>query len=303
MTDDSIFNALRMALDADPKNGTLWIHYASLLAGVERIDEAVAALRTAGELDEFRNRVSKALIPLLRKSGQLSEALIRAESLLSKEEDVEVRQELELIRAARGEEPDTRGAENEPQLAAVNVTGESSDPDEWASQFDWGDLRVTLDDVAGLEEVKRQLKLRIIAPFKQPEIYQAFGRDAGGGILLYGPPGCGKTYVARATAGDLKARFVSVSIHEIVDKYWGESEKLVHSLFEDARRNSPTVLFFDEFDALGSTRGRGESSFWKTLVDQLLQEMDGVDGAESRRASIRRHEHALERRFGVQAAR
>ncbi|MBK9385929.1 MAG: ATP-binding protein [Planctomycetes bacterium] len=152
------------------------------------------------------------------------------------------------------------------------------DDAEWAAQFDWGDLRVTFKDVAGLDDVKRQVNLRIIAPFKQPEVYQAFGRKGGGGILLYGPPGCGKTYLARAVAGELGARFVSVSIHDVLDKYWGESQRLIHALFEQARRNAPTVLFFDEFDALGSTRGREEQQYWKTLVDQLLQEMDGVGG-------------------------
>ena len=134
----------------------------------------------------------------------------------------------------------------------------------------------TFADVVGLDEVKQQINLRIIAQFRKQHIFQAFARKGGGGILLYGPPGCGKTFVARATAGEVGARFMNVGIHEMVDKYWGESEKIMHALFEEARRRAPTVVFFDEFDALGSSRGRGESQFWKTLVDQLLQEMDGV---------------------------
>ena len=164
-----------------------------------------------------------------------------------------------------------------PREALAPVAGDD-DTDDWASEFDWGDLHVTFDDVAGLDDVKRQIRLRIIAPFQNEAIYQAYQREAGGGLLLYGPPGCGKTYIARATAGELGARFVSVSIHEVIDKYWGESEKLIHALFDDARRKGPTVLFFDEFDALGSSRGRGESQFWKAMVNQLLQEMDGVQG-------------------------
>lgn len=165
---------------------------------------------------------------------------------------------------------------DEDRLIEVGGSHEEEDLEAWASQFDWGDLKVSFDDVAGLDDVKRQIRLRIIAPLENQSVYQAFQRKAGGGILLYGPPGCGKTFIARATAGECNARFVSVSIHEMVDKYWGESEKLVHALFDEARRRAPTVLFFDEFDALGSSRGSSGSQFWRTMVDQLLQEMDGM---------------------------
>ena len=332
MSSGAVITALRQALDADPRNGTLWLHLAELQQAGGHVDDALVSLRAALELPDVRGAAGRRLVRLLRRAGQLAEALLRAESLLEQRDDPELRHELAQVLAARGddegaaeqrarvaalrpdlldqpdEEPlfvagtelaggasppsgsaptdeptaaDTGADTSDGQPAAAAVSGDDGDLTDWASQFDWGDLRVTFDDVAGLEEVKSQIRLRIIAPFQQPEIYQAFGRSGGGGLMLYGPPGCGKTYVARATAGELGARFVSVSIHEVVDKYWGDSEKLVHALFEDARRSSPTVLFFDEFDALGSSRGRGESQFWKTLVDQLLQEMDGV-GARNR---------------------
>ncbi|MEM7165765.1 MAG: AAA family ATPase [Planctomycetota bacterium] len=173
--------------------------------------------------------------------------------------------------AAEDEEPP-----HDPQLNLIEVGGSDEDDDDWASQFDWGDLHVTFADVAGLEDVKRQIRLRIIAPMENQDVYRAFNRKAGGGILLYGPPGCGKTHLARATAGECGANFVAIGIHDIVDKYWGESEKMIHALFDEARRKAPTILFFDEFDALGSPRGNAGSQFWKTMVDQLLQEMDGM---------------------------
>lgn len=294
MTDDPLISAIAQALERDPRNGTLWVHYASLLGAAGRAGDALAALRTAAEIPAVRAEALRKLVPMLREAGQLSEALIRAEAHLEQHEDVELRAELERIHAARGSEPATREPARKPvherprderaeraaeQAPALReVAPERVSADDWASQFDWSDLVVTFQDVAGLDEVKRQIRLRIIAPFQNPGIYDAFARKGGGGLLLYGPPGCGKTFIARATAGELGARFVSVSIHEVLDKYWGESEKLVHALFEHARRNRPTVLFFDEFDALGSTRGRSESQFWKTVVDQLLQEMDGVRG-------------------------
>lgn len=296
MTDPTLLAALAQALKNDPRNGALWLHYADMLVAASKRDEALAALRTAVEIAAVREAALRKLVPLLRESGQLSEALIRAEGWLEAHDDAVMRAELEKIHAARGSTADDvvatpptirarapRGEErNEDEengeLAVLSNTPAPQDETEWASQFDWGDLRITLADVAGLEDVKRQIRLRILAPFKNPSVYEAFGRSGGGGLLLYGPPGCGKTYVARAAAGELGARFVSVSIHDVLDKYFGESEKLVHGVFEHARRNKPTVVFFDEFDALGGPRGRGEQQFWKTLVDQLLQEMDGVGG-------------------------
>jgi len=178
-----------------------------------------------------------------------------------------------------GQEEESRAEGDDDRPAMAEVSPESSRIDEeWAAQFDSAGPRVTFADVAGLEDVKKQIRLRIIAPFKNPEVYKAFKRQGGGGLLLYGPPGCGKTYVARACAGEVGARFTTVSLHEVIDRFWGESEKMMHALFDHARRMSPTVLFFDEFDALGSSRGKSDSQFFRTLVNQLLQEMDGLEG-------------------------
>lgn len=268
-----VLEALRRALEADPRNGPLWLHYAELLEQAGRTEDALLALRSAAMLPDSGRAAERRMIPLLRSLGQLAEALIRAEKLLEAGEDPSLREELARIQAARGApEPET-GPGGTPQAAAI--AGDPPAPEDWAAQFDWGDLHVTLADVVGMEEVKRQIDLRVLAPYRKPDVYKAFGREGGGGLLLYGPPGCGKTFVARATAGELGARFLAVAIHDVLDKYWGESEKAVHALFEQARRNSPAVLFFDEFDALGASRARGESQFYKTLVDQLLQEMDG----------------------------
>jgi AAA+ superfamily predicted ATPase len=296
---DPVLDALAKALENDPDNGPLWQHYGQMLAAAGRARDAAKALTRALDCGAAERSVLPALLPLLRASGQAAEAVIRAESWLERHEDPAIRLELarallargahaqaraqyDLARAAdarlRDRELDAIPAAAAPAAATVAPADSGSDA-EWAAQFDWGDLRVRFDDVVGLDDVKRQIRLRIIAPFEKPEVYRAFGRKAGGGILLYGPPGCGKTFLARATAGELGARFVSVGIHELVDKYWGESEKLVHALFDGARRRAPTVLFFDEFDALGAHRARGESQFWKTLVNQMLQEMDGVSGS------------------------
>jgi SpoVK/Ycf46/Vps4 family AAA+-type ATPase len=212
----------------------------------------------------------------LHSSAESPDEKSSSPALPAQDADYDLEALREQSRKDRIETGDSPDKSHEPVLAEVTPGGTGLE--DLAASLDWGDFHVSFNDVAGLEAVKNQIRLRIIAPFKNPEIYQAFRRSGGGGILMYGPPGCGKTFIARATAGECGAHFMSIGIHEIIDKYWGESEKMMHALFEEARHRAPTVLFFDEFDALGSNRGRTESQFWKTLVDQLLQEMDGVNG-------------------------
>ena len=135
--------------------------------------------------------------------------------------------------------------------------------------------RVTFADVGGLDDIKKQIHRRIILPFQKPSLFQRFRRKAGGGILLYGPPGCGKTLIARATAGECGAHFYNVAVSDILDMYIGESERKLHELFEQARRSAPAVLFFDEVEALGGKRQYSREATSSKLVSQFLSELDG----------------------------
>ncbi|PAF34701.1 AAA family ATPase [Terribacillus saccharophilus] len=132
----------------------------------------------------------------------------------------------------------------------------------------------TFDDVGGLESVKKKIRTDFIMPIQNPEIFEAFGKKAGGSLLFYGPPGCGKTFLARTVAGEINASFIHLDIQAILSKWMGESEQNLHELFEDARRQTPCVLFIDELDALGGNRQK-VSHHSRTLVNQLLVEMDG----------------------------
>ncbi len=139
--------------------------------------------------------------------------------------------------------------------------------------------RITLDDVAGMDEAKKEFRLRIVAPFTHPELHAVYGRVSGGGVLLYGPPGCGKTLLARAAAGEVGAEFISVGIEEVLDMWIGASERNLHDRFEEARRRTPCVLFFDEVDALGPRRGDIQVSSGRSMVNQFLAELDGVSSS------------------------
>jgi AAA+ superfamily predicted ATPase len=145
-----------------------------------------------------------------------------------------------------------------------------------AGEFEPGAVR--LSDVGGLEAVKRRLEVAFLGPMRNPELARLYGKSLAGGLLLYGPPGCGKTFIARAVAGELGARFYAVSLADILDHYLGDTERNVKAIFDTARRNAPCVLFLDEVDAIGHRRSRIGSGWsgMRGAVNQLLHEMDSV---------------------------
>jgi SpoVK/Ycf46/Vps4 family AAA+-type ATPase len=142
--------------------------------------------------------------------------------------------------------------------------------------YDVEDARLTLDDVGGMAEVKKRLNAAFLMPLRNQELRTAYRKSLRGGLLLYGPPGCGKTFVARALAGEIGARFMAVSIAEILDMFIGNSEKNVHELFEIARASAPCVLFLDEVDAIGHKRSKLSADGMRSAVNQLLLELDGM---------------------------
>jgi len=162
--------------------------------------------------------------------------------------------------------------------------------------------RITFNDVGGMDEVKEEIRMKIVHPFAQPELFAAYGKAPGGGILLYGPPGCGKTMIAKAVANSLARKiserrgeqirgyFLNIKGPELLNKYVGETERKIREIFQKAKEKAaddvPVVVFFDEMDALFRTRGSGISSDVETtIVPQLLTELDGVEGSETSSSS------------------
>ena len=131
-------------------------------------------------------------------------------------------------------------------------------------------------DVGGMEDVKREIDLKIIKPLENAELFASYGKKAGGGILLYGPPGCGKTFIAKATAGEINANFINIGLEDVLDMWYGNSEKNLNKFFTLARQNKPCVIFIDEVDALGAKRSDARQSGGKNVIHQFLSEMDGI---------------------------
>ncbi|MFB6102513.1 MAG: CDC48 family AAA ATPase [Haloplanus sp.] len=141
---------------------------------------------------------------------------------------------------------------------------------------------VTWNDVGGLDDTKERLRETIQWPLDYPEVFETMDMDSAKGVLMYGPPGTGKTLLAKAVANEAESNFISVKGPELLDKYVGESEKGVREIFSKARENAPTVIFFDEIDAIATERGRntGDSGVSERVVSQLLTELDGLETLE-----------------------
>src|SRR5947207_3294676 len=205
---------------------------------LEALESAVAA---APDNDSLRFY----LCDLLIAAGKPSRALQLCAELLNRKPD-----HAEAIAKVAQASIALRPAEAKESLAeVVHLKAVSRDDDIEATTSD-----VKLADVAGMDEVKRRLNLAFLAPMRNPEVRRMYGKSLRGGLLLYGPPGCGKTFIARAAAGELGARFVSIGLADVLEMWFGQSERNLHEIFETARRNRPCVLFFDEIDALGRKR-------------------------------------------------
>ncbi len=132
-------------------------------------------------------------------------------------------------------------------------------------------------DLVDMEKQKDELSKYLIYPLKYSDNLSSYGVKVGGGILLYGPPGCGKTFVVMATAGEADVRFIDVKIPDVVDALVGNTEKNIHNLFEYARENSPSIIFFDELDALGVSRNETSNAPWmRQAVNTMLSEMNNL---------------------------
>jgi SpoVK/Ycf46/Vps4 family AAA+-type ATPase len=247
---------------------------------------------------------------LLLRAGQPVEALTEAATVMRADPaNAAAQQLLAAATAALGSEP-----ADPAESAATPVTGSpeaqpmTTDgmPEGLNNPFDWSEAEkafegvvppmfvdgeaadaplglddveqagVRLADVAGMQQVKERLESAFLMPMRNPELRRLYGKSLRGGLLLYGPPGCGKTFIARAVAGELGARFYPVSLVDVLDMYIGESERKLRAIFDTARRNSPCVLFLDEVDAIGHKRTDLRGSGLRSVVQALLSELDGV---------------------------
>ncbi|WP_329120703.1 AAA family ATPase [Streptomyces sp. NBC_01353] len=315
MPDESpLIRSLRAAVAAAPEDVPLRLHFAELLLAEGRGDEAVTEAAVALQHEPGDEAARALMVRAMGLPAVAPEAPAPAAPAAPVAPEAPAPEALAAPEAPAPEAPAAPEAPGTPRPtafdwnAAEQEVGDLVGPrfvENGSSSGTGGDLEqpltadgsgdpgdasawdidapgsVRLADVGGMQEVKDRLEAAFLAPMRNPELRKLYGKSLRGGLLLYGPPGCGKTFIARAVAGELGASFMSISLADILDMYIGTSEKNVHDVFETARAQAPCVVFLDELDALGAKRSRTFHSGLRNVVNQLLTELDGIDGAEN----------------------
>lgn len=298
MSTKETLQALRAALQFSPDNLPLRQHLADTLLGLGQFEEAETEYRLALAIAPSTHQLKFGLARAFYQQGKNAQAVVIVEDLLKSSENRasvyllytrillstgEVGLATKQYRKAVEADP----AVNDPELAErlgfvlrdglQNTGSDRNFVEDTTSPLETSHEKptITFKDVGGMETIKEEIRLKIIYPLTNPEIYQAYGKSIGGGVLLYGPPGCGKTYLARATAGEIQSKFISIGINDVLDMWIGNSEKNLHEIFQEARRDRPCVLFFDEVDALAAKRTDMRQAGNRQIINQFLAELDG----------------------------
>jgi AAA+ superfamily predicted ATPase len=315
MEPDPLLDSLRNAVAAMPDDVPLRLHLAALLLRGDQRDEAVRHLGAVLQRDPGNAEALAMLTTGRPAAAGPAAGTAGSPSAQAADLPPAAPADLDLSpERSRGASPDPNSPNSASGAAAgggddpagpAAPTGEPSEGYDWsqaedelrdvlptmfvgeaagsvsagldeAGEYDAEHTGLTLADVAGLDEVKKRLEAAFLAPMRNPELRKLYGKSLRGGLLLYGPPGCGKTFVARAVAGELGARFITVSFADLIDMFVGRSERNIHDLFEVARRNAPCVVFLDEVDAIGQKRSQLRNTPMRSAVNQLLLELDDV---------------------------
>jgi transitional endoplasmic reticulum ATPase len=305
----SRLDSLREAVAVSPRNVPLLLLFGQACMDELSFDEARRAFDRVLEDEPAHLGAKLGVAQVLYLSGHTSEAVVRADALTRADpEFADAWMLLSRLAVAEGErdlaaqyyqkavklnpalgdpaiEKDIRIEHASPMDDSQPGSGFDEDSEQWELEKEGGtraDLQrpaASFVDVGGMEEIKEEIRMKIIYPLQNRALFNAYGKKLGGGVLLYGPPGCGKTLISKATAGEIQANFISVGIHQVLDLYVGNSEKNLHQAFKLARDNAPAILFFDEVDALAADRKDFRESAIRSVINQFLAEMDGNIGS------------------------
>ncbi|MEM7013876.1 MAG: AAA family ATPase, partial [Verrucomicrobiota bacterium] len=277
------------ALELEPQNVDAKLGLIETIEQTGKISEAIVRAEGLCTAEPKNARAKMLMARLLVSDGEGKQAREFYDAAIALAPTLENPDLLKRIKEAGGSEP-SAAAGPPPQKTPIAAAGgwgatasydlgmdddDEIDPNEELRLDFLQKSDIGFDDVGGMENVKKEVRMKILLPLQNRELFEAYGKKAGGGVLLYGPPGCGKTLISKATAGEIEANFFSIGLHQVLEMFTGESEKKLHEIFELARSTKPAVLFFDEIDALAADRRDLRGSHARTLINQFLAEMDG----------------------------
>lgn len=261
---DPVIRAIEAAIESSPRSSDLRLHLAGLLIAAGRVDDARGQLEVVRAMDPTQPKLAELDAEVAAQPAQPQPQPTQQPTQQSTPQPVPT---------PASSTDTTEPPSTEHAFAVVVDRGLPTEIAEVERP------KVTLDDVGGLDLVKKRLNASFLLPMKNPELSKMYRKSLRGGLMIYGPPGCGKTFIARAIAGELGAGFITAGPSELFGSFIGESEKAIHALFEQARAAAPCVLFLDEIDGLGAKRSSmSQSPYLRNILSQLLTEMDGVDG-------------------------
>lgn len=297
--------SLKEALENSPDNIPLRLMLADKYFHLNQIETSELEYQTVLDMDKNNIRAKEGLAEIYFRRGKYSAVIVIVEELINRQKVTErmlvicakslVRQKSleeaqDIYEKIINHNPDFEDKELDENLRMPSFNYEDDEFEDMPFGMEYDNEvddkyylmekpDISFKDVGGMDHVKKEIDLKIIKPLENADLYAAYGKKTGGGILLYGPPGCGKTYIAKATAGQIKANFINVGISDILDMWIGRSEKNMQYTFEVARRNTPCVLFFDEVDALGASRSDMKNSSGRHVINQFLSELDGIENS------------------------
>ena len=289
MTNHPELNELLQAVETSPENTYLRFLLIKKMSQYQEYDQMLEGqIQALLRLEPNHADAKEKLASLYFRLGKTSASIIIGEELQDQEK-LSPQGQMILAKAYFEEKNEAKSRETyqilmeqHPELADDTLDNafrmridESMFDDDMDDLFQRPDINFS--DVGGMENIKKEIDLKIIKPLEHAELYATYGKKVGGGILLYGPPGCGKTFLAKATAGEINANFINVGLHDILDMWHGNSEKNMADIFDVAREKQPCVMFFDEIDALGAKRSDLRQSSGKNVINQFLSELDGIE--------------------------
>ncbi|HRH60100.1 MAG TPA: ATP-binding protein, partial [Chitinophagaceae bacterium] len=239
------------AVNISPENIPLRIHLAELMLQENLLNEAAEQFNEILKRKHGNSKALSGLSEIYYRQKKFSAAIILFEELQQKNElnfdqiikyvrcllkENSLQQAKDLYAQVLKEQPNFRDEEIDNVLRSTgtytSITVDDLLNDEETTGYFMEKPSIKFSDVGGMHKLKNEIALKIIQPLRNPELYKAFGKKIGGGILMYGPPGCGKTFLAKATAGEIEAKFISIGLHDILDMWMGNSEKNLHAVFQ-----------------------------------------------------------------------